>query len=219
MPEVLNPLQTGLSPIPDAPGPGEPFAPLPQDLKDGKVRAHTMQTILGDPQDLYKLWRDIKIAPRWQEFVVSVDEKSETLSHWVLGNPDEPDGKRIEYDSEIVEDVPGQIIAWKSVTEGVEEGGQVTFESTENGRGTLVTLQERIGVPGGSLGNAAAALSKRTPRQIVIEDLRHFKQLVEAGEIPSVVGQPHGPRGIIGGLKERTYGENNPTPPGTSDAR
>jgi hypothetical protein len=63
---------------------------------------------------------------------------------------------------------------------------------------------------------AAAAVAKRSPRQIVIEDLRHFKQLAETGEIPNVDRNPHGPRGFIGSLKERLYGENNPTPAGTT---
>jgi hypothetical protein len=69
----------------------------------------------------------------------------------------------------------------------------------------------------GALGNALAGVAKRSPRQTVIEDLRHFKQIVETGEIPSVKGQPHGPRGISGGIKEWMYGEINPTPPGSSD--
>ena len=221
MPEVLHPTQRPLPPFPAGQGKGAVFIPLAQDTQDGVVRAHAIQTINADPESLYKLWRKVELASRWQEYVISVEEKSATLSHWVIGDPEaDPDssaGKRIEFDSEIVEDIPGKKIAWHSVTEGVTESGEVIFEPTENNRGTRVTLQERVGVPGGSLGNAAAAVSKRTPRQIVIEDLRHFKQLAEAGEIPSVVGQPNGKRGFVGTLKSKLYGENNPTPPGTSD--
>lgn len=221
MPEVLHPTQKPLPPFPAGEGKGSAFAPLAQDTKNGVVRAHAIQTILADADSLYKLWRNIKLAPRWQEYVVSVEEKSATLSHWVFGDPEadpnEISGKRIEFDSEIIEDIPGRKIAWKSVTEGVTETGEVLFEPTENDRGTRVTLQERMGVPGGALGTAAAAISKRTPRQIVIENLRHFKQLAEAGEIPSVVGQPNGKRGFSGTLKARLYGENNPTPKGVSD--
>jgi uncharacterized membrane protein len=219
MPEVVNPLKTNLSTFPAGAGKGAAFVPLPQDTQKGNVRAHAVQTINAGRDVLYELWRKIELAPRWQEYIVSVEVKSPTLSHWVLGNPEDPDGKRIEYDSEIVEDTPGKAIAWKSVTEGIAEAGRVTFEPHPSGRGTVVTLQENVAVPGGKLGNAAAALTKRTPRQIVIEDLRHFKQLAEAGEIPSVVGQPHGPRGLTGSFKERMHGENNPTPPGTSDVR
>ena len=221
MPEVLHPTQKPLPPFPAGQGKGSMFAPMAQDIQKSVVRAHAVQTIKADAELLYAMWRDLKTAPRWQEYVVSVEEISTTRSHWVVGDPEaDPNtaaGKRIEFDSEIVEDIPGKKIAWESQTEGVVESGEVLFEPTDNDRGTRVTLQERIGVPGGSLGNAVAALTKRTPRQIVIEDLRHFKQLAEAGEIPSVVGQPNGKRGFSGSLKAKLYGENNPTPPGTSD--
>jgi hypothetical protein len=69
-----------------------------------------------------------------------------------------------------------------------------------------------------ALANAAASTAKRGPKQTVIEDLRHFKELAETGEIPTVKGQPHGPRGLTGGIKEWMYGETNPTPPGTGQA-
>lgn len=199
--------------------PGDHYAPLPQKKKDGYVYAHAIQTILADPQTLYQLWSDVSSIPRWQEYVVSVTPRSEKLSHWVMGNPDDPDGKRIEFDSEITESIPGKRIAWQSVTPEVEQSGEVNFVPVEKGEfsGTRVTLMQTMKIPGGSLGNAVAATAKRSPEQTVIENLRHFKELVESGEIPSVEGQPHGPRGVTGGLKEWLAGENNPTPPGTSD--
>lgn len=219
MPEHVSRLETGLPPFPAGQGKGSVFSPLKQDMKDGEMRAHAVQTVLADQRGLYELWRDVSISPRWMEYVISVDVKSDTVSHWVMGDPEDPDGKRIEYDTEIVEDVPGERIAWRSITEGIDESGEVIFSPDPAGRGTRVTLQESAKVPGGKLGNAAAGLAKRTPRQIVIEDLRHFKQLAESGEIPTVAKNPHGPRGLVGSFKKRMYGENNPTPPGTSNLR
>jgi uncharacterized membrane protein len=217
MPEHVSRLETGLPPFPAGQGKGAVFSPLKQDIKDGELRAHAVQTILADQQGLYLLWRDVSLASRWQEYVISVTPTSEKVSHWIFGDPSDPDGKRIEYDSEIVEDIPGERIAWRSITEGVDESGIVTFEPHPFGRGTLVTLQEYVAVPGGKLGNIVAGLSKRTPKQIVIEDLRHFKQLAESGEIPTVAKNPHGPRGLSGSFKTRMHGENNPTPPGSSN--
>jgi uncharacterized membrane protein len=203
--------------LPAAKNRGSIYTPLPQDVKDGELRAHAVQTINAPADDLYRFWRRVEFAPQWQEFVVNVTVKSETVSHWVFGDPDDAEGKRIEYDSEIVDDVPGQRIAWRSLDEEIGEVGTVTFEEAPGGRGTRVTLLMSAKVPGGKLGNAVAATWKRSPRQIVTEDLRHFKQLAESGEIPSVVKNSHGPRGFIGSIKQRLYGENNPTPPGTSD--
>jgi len=213
--EVNSGEVTGNSAIPA--GRGSHYVALPDSKEDGVVTAHAVQTILADPQALYELWSEVSFIPRWQEHVVSVTPISSSLSHWVMGNPEERDGKRIEFDSEITESIPGQKISWTSITEGVDQSGTVTFEPAPSGRGTLVTLIQRVKVPLGVLGNAVAATAKRGPKQTVIEDLRHFKQLAEAGEIPSVKGQPHGPRGISGGIKEWFYGETNPTPPGTSD--
>jgi uncharacterized membrane protein len=196
---------------------GHEYVALPDSKEDGVVTASTIQTIQGDPALLYELWSDVTAFPRWQEHVVSVTRTGPTTSHWVMGNPEDEDGKRVEFDSEITEDIHGQMIAWRSIRGDVHQSGTVTFVASPAGRGTLVTLTQSIKVPGGLLGNALAATAKRSPKQTVIEDLRHFKQIAEAGEIPSVKGQPHGPRGISGGIKEWMYGETNPTPPGTSE--
>ena len=207
----------GRSTFPLAREKGTHYHPEVNKIEDGVVHAHTYQTVLVEADALYKLWRDVKSAPLWQEHVVSVTEKSAKVSHWVLGNPDDADGKRLEFDSEIVEDIPGQKLSWNSITPGIEESGTVTFTPHPAGRGTVVSLTERIKVPGGAIASAVAGVVERSPKQTVIEDLRHFKELAETGEIPSVVGQPHGPRGITGGLKKWMFGETNPTPPGSSD--
>ena len=198
------------------PGKGTHYIiPEPED-GDGNVIAKTVQTIQAEPMALYKLWRDLSHISRWQEHVVSVTDLGGGKSHWVMGDPEDSDGKRVEFDSEITQDEPGKLISWRSITPEVEQSGTVTFAPTASGRGTLVTLEQSAKVPGGSAGNAIAGAVKRSPRQTVIENLRHFKQLAETGEIPSVKGQPHGPRGLSGSIKEWFYGETNPTPPGTS---
>ncbi len=216
MPEVIRTFNGSLARFPAGEGKGGIYTPLPNEVKDGMLRAHAVQTILVEPQALYELWRDLDAAPLWMEYVVSVKPTSDTVSHWVLGDPADAKGKRIEFDSKIVEDEPGKRIAWQSITEGVDQNGEVTFEPSFNGRGTRVTLVQFGKVPGGAVGHALAGLTKRSPKQIVIESLRHFKELAEAGEIPSVEGQPNGPRGFTGSLKARMYGEHIPTPPGTS---
>ena len=77
MPEVL---QRELPVFPAGAGEGAHFTPLAQDVQDGKVRAHTLQTIRVDRQLLYRLWRDVSNAPKFQEYVVSVEPKTSTRS-------------------------------------------------------------------------------------------------------------------------------------------
>ena len=203
-------------PFPLAQQSGDHYVAPANKTEEGVSHTHTVQTILVEARPLYQLWRNVESAPLWQEHVVSVKATSSTESHWTFGDPEDPRGKRLEYDSAIVEDIPGSKISWKSVTPGIDESGTVTFVPHISGRGTVVTLEERMRIPGGALGAVAVGVAKRSPGQTVVEDLRHFKELAEAGEIPSVEGQPHGPRGITGKVKEWMFGETNPTPPGTS---
>ncbi len=196
---------------------GAHYVPLVNKTQEGRVYSHALQTILVQPEALYRLWRDVSTIPLWQEHVVSVTPIDARTSHWVMGNPEDAEGKRIEFDSRVTEDEPGRRIAWASLTEGVELEGSVTFTPHPSGRGTVVKLEQVAKVPGGVLGNALAATAKRSPTQTVVENLRHFKEIAEAGAIPSVKGQPHGPRGVTGAIKEWMFGETNPTPPGTSN--
>jgi hypothetical protein len=50
--------------------------------------------------------------------------------------------------------------------------------------------------PAGSLGAAFAKLFGREPGQQINTDLRRFKQIMEAGEIATVKGQPSGRSGM-----------------------
>ena len=197
---------------------GLSYVAPPEKDEEGRLIATAVQTIQATPDQLYSLWSDISSFPMWQENVISVIPDGPALSHWVMGNPEDVDGRRLEFDSQIVEDIPGRRIAWKSITKEVDLAGSVTFQEANSGRGTVVNLRQALKVPLGDFANSLTAAVKRSPRQTLAENLRHFKQLVETGEIPSVMGQPHGPRGLSGGIKQWLYGETNPTPHGTSEA-
>lgn len=212
----VNTARQSFTLLPDARQPGEHYVAIPQKAEDGWVHAHARQTILVEPKVLYELWSDVASFPLWQEHVVSVTPTAAKQTHWVMGDPEDEKGTRVEFDSEIVEDIPGEKIAWKSIAGDVEQSGAVEFHTRRDGRGTLVTLTQHLKI--GAITNAVASTVERGPKQTVIENLRHFKELAETGEIPSVKGQPHGPRGISGSVKKWMYGETNPTPPGTGQA-
>jgi uncharacterized membrane protein len=48
--------------------------------------------------------------------------------------------------------------------------------------------------PAGKVGIAVARLFGESPERQLRDDMRRFKQIMEAGEIPSTEGQPHGRR-------------------------
>ena len=183
------------------------YAPPPED-KDGKLWVRHSVLILSDPETLYKLWRDVEKAPLWQEQIVEVRRTGEKTSHWVMKS-------NVEWDSEIMADEPGKRIAWRSIGGDSENAGEVVFERSPGGRGTMVTELQEFWM--GKVAAAWQSLVDRNPKQGVIESLRNFKALAETGEIPRIEPQPHGPRGAMGELKKSLYGEKIPVPAGTKD--
>jgi uncharacterized membrane protein len=183
------------------------YLPPPED-KDGKIWVRTTALIQADAQKLYAIWRNVESAPLWQEQITSVVSTGPMTSHWVM----ESDGKTIEWDSEVMADEPGERITWRSIGGESDNAGEAIFQEAPGGRGTIVTVLQEFRM--GKLTSAWESLVGRSPKQAVIENLRHFKALAESGEIPRVQGQPHGDRGIIGKMKESTYGEKITTPPG-----
>ena len=197
--------------MPQSQGPGVVldgrYLPPPVD-SDGKIWVRTSALIQGSPEDLYNQWRDLESIPSWQEEVVQVTQTGETTSHWVMKSGD----KTVEWDSEILADEPGKRIAWRSIGGDSDNAGEVTFEAAPNDRGTIVTVLQEFRM--GKLASAWETFVGRNPKQAVVENLRHFKAFVETGEIPRIQGQPHGPRGTVGDMKQSLYGEKIETPPG-----
>ena len=64
------------------------------------------------------------------------------------------------------------------------------FAPASGGRGTEVHATIVYRPPGGSIGTAVARLFSALPAQFIREDLRRFKQAMEASEMPTMAGQP-----------------------------
>lgn len=134
-------------------------------------------------QELYDFWRDFRNLPLFMENIEGVTIVNGNRSHWVVRGPGNSD---LEWDSEITEDVPGAVIAWRTVTgANIRNSGRVDFRDSPNGRGTVVTVTLAYETPGGKLGKAYARIFRREPRIQARQELRRFKQLMETGEIPT----------------------------------
>jgi uncharacterized membrane protein len=121
------------------------------------------------------------------ESVEVIDDKR---SRWAAKGPA---GKRAEWEAEITEDRPNELIAWRSTASStVENSGYVRFEPAPGGRGTLVRVELNYLPPGGILGATIAKLLGEEPELQLKDDLRRLKQLMEAGEIVTTEGQPAG---------------------------
>ena len=193
---------------------GSNWTPLPRGKQSNRVQAHAVQTIRATPKEVYNTYARAELLPAWQEGVVSVQRTGENKLHWKIQDPGT--GTPMEFDSEELEKVPGQRHVSR-ITTGPLAGttATLTLEPHHAGRGTITTLISDFTVPGGWFTNAVASVVSRSPQQTVIENLRHMKELIESGQIPTVEGQPAGRRGISDKLRQILMGENLPTPPGT----
>jgi uncharacterized membrane protein len=151
-------------------------------------------TIAKPHQELFQFWRRLENLPQFMRHLESVRELGDGRSHWTAKSPV---GVHVEWDAEIVEEREGRSLSWRSLPGSrVHNAGTVTFEDAPGGRGTIVRV-EMEAHPGNALGRAVGrVLAPVTSRQ-VHEDLRRFKSLMEAGEIPTTDGQPAGHRSAI----------------------
>jgi len=169
------PLSTARNPDPTAEG-------LERADEDFELVGRTV-SINRPRQELYQFWREFRNLPLFMENIESVVMLDDGRSHWTVRGPA---GSDLEWDSEITEDVPGELIAWRSIDGGsVEHSGRVEFRDSSNGRGTVVTVTVAYDPPGGALGKAFAKVFRREPKIQARQELRRFKQLMETGEIPT----------------------------------
>jgi uncharacterized membrane protein len=145
------------------------------------VKVERSVTIEQPRAELFAFWRNFENLPRFMEHLVSVRVDSSTRSHW---QAKAPAGRTVEWDAEIVNEVPDEIIAWKSVGEpDVSNAGAVNFSDAPGGRGTVVRVTLDYEPPAGRVGAILSHFFSEEPDRQIREDLRKFKQLMETGEI------------------------------------
>lgn len=202
---------------PKFPKQGSTWKPLPRGKQANRVQTHAVVTINASPEQVFNTYARAELLPTWQEGVISVERTGAHTLHWKMEDPGT--GKQFEFDAEEVEvSSPRRHVS--RVTTGPTAGttATLTLHPHPAGRGTIATMVDDFTLPGGAFTNAIGALVSRSPQQITTENMRHLKELLESGEIPTVEGQSAGTRGITGKLKRYMIGENMPTPPGTRES-
>jgi uncharacterized membrane protein len=182
---------TGYCPVYDAVGVNTAASDTRSSVRASRsVRVEHSVTVNRRRSEVYDFWRDFENLPRFMKNVESVVRFGDGRSLWRTAGP--LDG-RVEWEAEIINEMPGELIAWRTV-DGFEvaHAGSVRFEEATGGRGTVVRVEIEYSPFGGKLGAMVAKLLGEDPDAQVEEDLRRFKQIMEAGEVPTVEGQPQG---------------------------
>ncbi len=173
----------------------------------GLVKEQATFTIDKPAAELYSMWHAVENSPNWMESIRSVTPNGTDpkVSHWVM---DLPGGAQLEWDAEWTAEEAGQRLAWRTIGDPqIPSAGQIVFEPAESGRGTVVRVNQEFLIPGGKVAAALGGMFSRTPGGFVRENLRHFKQLAEAGEVATTKGQPVGTRGAATKLAQAVEGD------------
>lgn len=122
----------------------------------------------------YNQWTQFEEFPKFMEGIEEVQQLNDKLTHWKVNIG----GKRHEYDAEITEQVPDQVIAWRSTTSPYN-AGRVSFqpEGTDSTRVTVVMEYEPEGVLE-KVGDFLGAAERR-----IEGDLQRFKEFIESRRV------------------------------------
>jgi uncharacterized membrane protein len=140
-------------------------------------RVEESVTIDAPANEIYAFWRNFENLPRFMNNIEAIDVRDEQRSHWVVTGPAKTN---VEWDAEIINEVPNELIAWRSVNcSEVDNAGSVHFTRTDDGR-TEVRVILRYDPPAGAFGAKIAKLFGDDPALHVREDLRRLKVLMES---------------------------------------
>jgi len=157
------------------------------------VNVEEVVTINADANALFAFWRRFELLPSFMTHLVSVTEIDSRRSHWVARA-----GRTVQWDAEIINEIPGELIGWRTLDGAdVVSAGPVRFRPATGWRGTEVRVRLQYDPPAGKVGATVAWLFGHDPAGTIREDLRRFKQLIEAGEAATTEGQPRGKQSML----------------------
>jgi len=142
------------------------------------VKVERSITVNRSPSELYAFWRRLENLPQVMTHLVEVRDLGDR-SHWVAKGPM---GYQVEWDAEIINDRPGELIAWRSL-EGasVANAGSVHFHRAPGDRETEIKVVLKYDPPMGKLGASLARLFRQDPGAQIDKDLAEFKKRMESG--------------------------------------
>lgn len=135
------------------------------------------------PSELFRFWRNLENLPEFMENLQSVRALDDRLSHWVVKGPA---GHFVEWDAEIVNEHPGEMISWQTLPGAdVQSAGTVRFTPLDGGHSTNLRVVLEFRPPGGAVGAHVARLFGRDPDIQLDRDLHRLKSIIESHDLPA----------------------------------
>lgn len=148
------------------------------------VRAQHGQKVVAsiliqrDRRDIYDFWRNLENLPRVIGHLQSVTAIDEKRSRWVAAAPL---GQSLSWEAEIINDRPGELIAWQSLPGAqVDTAGSVHLNESASGTGTEVVVSLKYDPPGGQFTDRFAQLFGVSLEDHLRDGLLDLKRTLEA---------------------------------------
>ncbi len=135
-------------------------------------------TINRSPEEVYRFWHNFENLPRFMEHLESVRILDNRRSHWVATVPG---GMTLEWDAEMIDDVPNERISWQSLPNAeVQNEGSVEFRRIPGGA-TRLLFKATYSGPG--VGSATSKVLQYISEKQLEKELNQFKNLIESREV------------------------------------
>jgi uncharacterized membrane protein len=143
----------------------------------GRIEVVRTIVIERPVSEVYSYWRNLEQLPRFMRHLVAVREIDGQRSHW---QANAPAGTTVEWDAEIVQDLPNERLSWHSLPDSeVMNSGVVHFRDLGDGA-TAVQVFIAYASPAGAVGAEVAKLLGAEPGEQIEEGLQRLKDLLEA---------------------------------------
>ncbi|MFC3199699.1 SRPBCC family protein [Parapedobacter deserti] len=163
-----------------------------KDIHNPAINIKAVMTVNRPREAVYQFWRALDKLPSFMSHLREVRVMDAKKSHWIAEIPGT--GGSIEWDAEIVKDVPNELIGWQSINGAdLRNAGKVEFFDAPR-QGTEVRVVFSYHPPAGGPGTVTAKLLNPFFKGVVENEIFNFKRVMEAGEVPTTDGQPSGKR-------------------------
>jgi len=131
-------------------------------------------------EEIYRFWHNFEQLPQFMNHLESVEMLPNGHSRWVAKAPA---GMKVEWEAEIINDVPNEVIGWRSLENSqVPNAGAVRFTPMPENNSTEVRVEMEYIPPAGNLGRAIATLFGKEPSMQVQQELRRLKEILETDQ-------------------------------------
>jgi len=155
--------------------------------EDSAIEIQKTINIQAPVEHVYEFWANFDNFPHFMSNVHEVTPVGDGRWQWVVAGPA---GLPIKWTAEVTEQIPNQLIAWRTAPGSlIRHFGVIHFEPNAQG-GTRVDIKLAYNPVAGAVGHVLAKLFGADPKCEMDGDLVRMKTMIETGHAPHDAAKP-----------------------------